>query len=91
MIAKFKVYEVTRVRNDRKDEYFVEYLFADYADAVVKFKELIAEEKKVDWIEEALKNGDCELTEQINLWGIYVEHFLDTYRSKVEIIEKEVF
>lgn len=88
---KFKVYEVTRVRVDRKDEYAVEYLFADYADAVAKFKELVAKEKKVDWIEEALKNGDCQLTEGINFWGIYDECFLDTYKSEVEIIEREVF
>ena len=93
---KFKVHEVTRIRADRKDEYVVEYLFADYADAVAKFKELIAEEKKVDWIEEVLENIDnhefeYQLEEGIDEWYFSVEHGLDTWHSEVMIIEREVF
>ena len=93
---KLKVYEVERVRDDGSDEHRLKFLYLDYANAVDRFKKLIEEEKKVDWIEEALSDNydadyTCELTESVDYWGFYVEHMLDRMYSEVTITEREVF
>ena len=71
-------------------------MYTSYDDAVAKFKELVEEQKKVDWIEEALvtENDDwyqSELTESIDYWCIAVDCNLDRMYSVVTIIEREVF
>ena len=90
---KFKVYEVTRVRADRKDDYIDSFLYADYKDAVAKFKEFIEEEEKIDWIEEGLKSDDDKYTviKGIDFWEFYVDDILDNLKSEVLIEEREVF
>lgn len=90
---KFKVYEVKRVRDDGKDEYKLKFWYLDYADAVAKFKQLVKEEEKVDWIEEGLKYDDERYTviKGIDFWGFYVDDFLDNMKSEVLIKEREVF
>lgn len=89
---KFKIYEVKRVRDDGQDDYADLFLYADYNDAVVKFKKLIEEEKKVDWIEDVLEfnDGRYEVIENIDFWGIYVDDFWRDLRSEVSIEEREV-
>lgn len=91
---KFKVYEVTRVRDDGKDDYVDSFLYADYVDAVAKFKQLVEEEKKVDWIEELFELNDktlYEVIEDIDFWGLYAADFWDYLKSEVSITEREVF
>ena len=90
---KLKVYEVKRVRDDGKDDYVDSFLYADYADAVNKFKQFIKEEEKIDWIEEGLKSDDDKYTviKGIDFWRFYVDDFLDNLRSEVLIEEREVF
>jgi hypothetical protein len=88
---KFVVYEVKRIRREEKDDYVDAYLYADYADAVVKFNELVEEEKQVDWIEEALDNKTGELFDTIDYWGISVTNGFDDYVSEVIIETREVF
>lgn len=88
---KFVVYEVKRIRREEKDDYVDAYLYADYADAVVKFNELVEEEKQVDWIEEALDNKTCELFDTIDYWGVYVDNLFSDYVSEVTIETREVF
>lgn len=88
---KFTVYEVKRIRREEKDDYVDSFLYAEYSDAVVKFNELVEEEKKVDWIEEALTNQTCELFDTIDYWGIYVENGFDNGVSEVTIEAREVF
>ena len=93
---KFKVYEVELEWSTEKDDDRQSFLYADYDDAVVKFKELIEEQKKVDWIAEALvkENDDwfqSELTETIDCWCISVDYQLDYMYSVVTITEREVF
>lgn len=89
---KFKVYEVKRVRDDGKDDYIDSFLYADYKDAVVKFKQFIEEEKKIDWIEEGLASDDKRYTviESVDYWGFYAEDLWNTLRSEVSIEEREV-
>lgn len=95
---KLKVYEVKRVRIEEKDDYEDSFLYADYPDAVVKFKELVEEEKKIDWIEECLEMGvdndegrDIDIVEGIDFWGLYVDDLFARWSSEVSIIEREVF
>lgn len=91
---KFKVYEVKRVRDDGKDDYVDSFLYADYVDAVAKFKQLVEEEKKVDWIEELFELNDktlYEVIEDIDFWGLYAADFWDYLKSEVSITEREVF
>ena len=88
---KFVVHEVKRIRREEKDDYVDSFLYADYADAVVKFNELVEEEKKVDWIEEALINQTCELFDTIDYWGVYVDNLFTDYVSEVTIEAREVF
>jgi hypothetical protein len=88
---KFVVYEVKRIRREEKDDYVDTYLYADYADAVVKFNELVEEEKQIDWIEEDLKNQTGEVFDTIDYWGIAVENGFDSYVSEVIIETREVF
>ena len=95
---KFKIYEVERVRDDGKDEHKLQFWYLDYADAVERFKKLVEEEKKVDWIEEALATKDAddiwyqsELTEEVDCWCIAVDYHLDRMYSAVTITEREVF
>ena len=93
---KLKVYEVERIRDDGSDEHRLQFLYLDYADAVAKFKELIEEEKKIDWIEEALTTEDdkyyeVDLSECVDYWGIYVSNMLDRMYSEVKITTREVF
>ena len=89
---KLKVYEVERIRIEDKDDYEDSFLFAEYSDAVKKFKELIEEEKKVDWIEEGLESDDTryELIEKVDFWGFYAEDFWNDWKSEVAITEREV-
>ena len=58
-----------------------------------KFKELVEEEKQVDWIEEGLVSDDDRyvLIKKIDFWGFYAEDFWNDWRSEVTIIEREVF
>ena len=90
---KLKVYEVERIRIEDKDDYEDSFLFAEYSDAVKKFKELIEEEKKIDWIEEGLESDDAryELIEKVDFWGFYAEDFWNDWKSEVTITEREVF
>jgi hypothetical protein len=90
---KFKVYEVKATRLEEKDDYEQSFLYAEYEDAVAKFKELVEAEKKVDWIEEGLASDDerYELFENVDFWGFYAEDFWNDWRSEVTIIEREVF
>lgn len=93
---KLKVYEVQRARMDGKDEYSTEFLYLDYADAVEKFKQLVEEEKKIDWIEEALttesdEHYKPELREEVDYWCVSVHYGLDCMYSAVTITEREVF
>ena len=90
---KLKVYEVTRVRIEDKDDYEDSFLYAEYADAVNKFKELIKEEKKVDWIEEGLSSDDerYALIESVDCWSFCADDFWYTWSSEVSITEREVF
>lgn len=88
---KFVVYEVKRIRREEKDDYVDAFLYADYADAVVKFNELVEAEKQVDWIEEALANKTCELFDTIDYWGVYVDNLFSDYVSEVTIETREVF
>ena len=92
-MMKFKVYEVELQWNTDKDEDRQSFLYADYEDAVVKFKELIEEQKKVDWIEEGLASDDekYELFEKVDFWGFYAEYLWSDWRSEISIIEREVF
>jgi len=87
---KFVLYEVKRIRREEKDDYADAYLYVDYADAVVKFNELVEEEKKVDWVEEALANQTCELFDTIDYWGVYVDNMFSDYVSEVIIEAREV-
>ena len=89
---KLKVYEVKRVRDDGKNDYVDLFLYADYADAVVKFKELIEAEKKIDWIEEGLESNDerYEVIENVDFWGFYADDFWNNLKSEVSIEEREV-
>ena len=90
---KFKVYEVKAIRVEDKDDYEQSFLYAEYEDAVVKFKELVAAEKQVDWIAEGLASSDenYELYENVDFWGFYAEDLWNDWRSEVTIIEREVF
>lgn len=90
---KFKVYEVEAIRIEDKDDYKQSFLYAEYQDAVVKFKELVEVEKKVDWIEEGLVSDDKRYTfvEAIDFWGFYAEDFWNDWKSEISIIEREVF
>ena len=84
------VYEVERIRDDGKDEHILKFWYLDYPAAVNKFKKFVEEEKKVDWIEEALSENNGELIESVDYWGIYVEHMLDRMYSEVKITAREV-
>lgn len=90
---KFKVYEVKAIRIEDKDDYEQSFLYAEYEDAVTKFKELVEAEKKVDWIEEGLASDDkkYELFENVDFWGFYAEDFWNNWKSEVSITEREVF
>ena len=90
-MMKFIIYEVERIRDDGSDEPRLQFWYLDYADAVERFKKLVDEEKKVDWIEEALSDNECELIECVDYWGIYVEHMLERMYSEVQITAREVF
>lgn len=90
---KLKVYEVKRYRVEDKDDYEDSFLYAEYHNAVNKFKDIIEEEKMVDWIEEGLESNDAryELIEAIDFWGFYAEDFWNDWKSEVTITEREVF
>lgn len=93
---KLKVYEIERTRMDGKDEHSIKFWYLDYADAVDKFKKLIEEEKKVDWIKEALtaesdEHYKSELREEVDYWCVTVDYYLDCIYSAVTITEREVF
>jgi hypothetical protein len=90
---KFKVYEVKAIRIEDKCDYEQSFLYADYEDAVAKFKELVEAEKNVDWIEEGLFSDDerYKLFENVDFWGFYAESLWNDWRSEVTIIEREVF
>ena len=93
---KFKIYEVTLEWNTEKDDDHQSFLYAEYEDAVAKFKELVEEQKKVDWIAEGLEKGDddfyhYELTEQVDYWYFGADYFLDRMYSVVTIEERKVF
>ena len=90
---KFKVYEVRAIRVEEKDDDEQSFLYAEYDDAVVKFKELVDAEKQVDWIEEGLASDDKRyaLFESVDFWGFYAEDLWNDWRSEVTIIEREVF
>ena len=92
---KFKVYEVERIQDDSKDEDRIKFLYANYEDAIAKFNELVAEEKMVDWVAEALTRDeedfdDYDLTDTEDYWALYVNQMFDSYYSEVSIIEREV-
>ena len=90
---KFKVYEVQAIRVEDKDDYEQSFLYAEYEDAVAKFKELVEAEKKVDWVEEGLAsdNERYELFENVDFWGFYAEYLWSSWRSEVTIKTREVF
>lgn len=93
---KMKIYEVSRVRNDGKDEHKLQFWYLDYADAVDKFKKLVAEEEQVDWIAEGFKNLDDEehysFICSTDIWMFASTHNIwDVCTSIVDIKEREVF
>jgi hypothetical protein len=93
---KFKVYEVELEWCTEKDDDKQSFLYANYEDAVVKFKELVEEQKKVDWIEEALTRENdnwyqSELVEKVDYWCLNIDYQLDHMYSVVCITEREVF
>ena len=93
---KMKIYEVSRVRDDGDDEYKLQFLYLNYEDAVAKFKQLVAEEEKVDWIEEGFENLDDEehysFVCTTDLWMFAsVHNICDVCTSIVEIKAREVF
>ena len=90
---KFKVYEVQAIRVEDKDDYEQSFLYAEYEDAVAKFKELVEAEKKVDWVEEGLAsdNERYELFENVDFWGFDAEYLWSSWRSEVTIKTREVF
>lgn len=93
---KFKVYEVELEWCTDKDDDRQTFLYANYEDAVAKFKELIEEQKKVDWVEEALNTESddwyaSELVATVDYWGIHIDYNLDRMYSAVSITEREVF
>jgi hypothetical protein len=96
MMMKFKVYEVELEWDDIKNGDRQSFLYANYEDAVAKFKELVEQQKKVDWIEEGLTEGngdgyEYELTEQVDYWCFSRDYFLDHCYSAVTIEERKVF
>ena len=94
---KFKIYEVKLGTMQDRVEEIQSFLFAEYEDAVSKFKKLIEEQKKVDWIMECLniidtyEGYDIDLIETMDMWAIYVDGLFSRRHSKVTIIEREVF
>ena len=93
---KFKVYEVELWWSTGKDDYKQSFLYANYEDAVAKFKELVEEQKKNDWVEEALtRESDdwyqSELIDMIDYWCVIVDCNFDRLYSGVAITEREVF
>lgn len=93
---KFKVYEVEFEWSTDKDDYKQSFLYAIYDDAVAKFKELVEEQKKVDWVAEALvRESDdwyqSELIDVIDYWCVTIDCNFDRLYSSVTIIEREVF
>lgn len=90
---KLTVYEVKATRLEEKDDYEQSFLYAKYEDAVIKFKELVEEAKKIDWIEEGLASDDTkyELFEKVDFWGFYAEDLWSDWRAEVSITEREVF
>ena len=93
---KFKIHEVVLEWDTGKDGDTESFLYADYEDAVAKFKELVEKQKKIDWIAEGLtKDSDevyrYELCEEIDHWCFSVDYFLDRMYSAVTIIIREVF
>lgn len=92
---KFKVYEVELEWNTGKDDDKQSFLYADYEDAVAKFKELVKEQKKIDWVAEALTSESddwyqSELIDMIDYWCIIIDCNLDRWYSAVTITEREV-
>ena len=90
---KFKVYEVKAIRMEDKDDYEQSFLYAEYADAVAKFNEIVEAEKKIDWIEEGLTsdNEKYELFENTDFWGFYAQKLWGDWHSEVVIETREVF
>ena len=96
---KFKIYEVILENGEGRNVNSQSFLYAEYEDAVSKFKKLIEERKKVDWIMECLniidthEGYDIDLIQTMDLWAIYVGDVGDFHHmnSRVKIIEREVF
>ena len=93
---KFMVYEVELDWNTGKDDHKQSFLYANYEDAVAKFKELIEEQKKIDWVEEALTREsddwyESTLIDMIDYWCVIVDCNFDRFYSSVAITEREVF
>lgn len=95
-MMKFKVYEVELEWSTDKDDDKKSFLYANYDDAVARFKELVEEQKKIDWVEEALtrKSDDwyqSTLIDMIDYWCVIIDCNLDRMYSSVTITEREVF
>lgn len=96
---KFKIYEVALENGEGRDINSQSFLYAEYEDAVTKFKKLIEDQKKVDWITEWLhiadmyEGYDVDVIETMDLWAIHVGPSRNNIRmySQVRIIEREVF
>lgn len=93
---KLMVYEVELEWNTGKDDNKQSFLYANYEDAVAKFKELVEEQKKIDWVDEALtRESDdwyqSELIDMIDYWCVIVDCNFDRLYSSVTITEREVF
>ena len=93
---KFKVYEVVLKWNTGKDDHKQSFLYANYEDAVAKLKELVEEQKKIDWVEEALTRESDDwyksmVVDTIDFWYVDVDCNFDTLYSSVTITEREVF
>ena len=95
-MGKLNIYEVIRIYDDGKDEHKLQFWYLDYADAVDQFKRLVAQAKKLDWIEEGLTEGnsdgyDYEFIEAVDYWGFRREYMFDSMYLEISIEEREVF
>ena len=92
---KFKIYAVTKVTDDGKDESILTFYFSDYVDAVNQFKDFVGEAKEIDWVEEGLTEGDRdgyihEIIDTVDYWCFRRHHMIDKMFVAVVIEEKEV-
>lgn len=91
---KFTVYEVAIMHFDKEHDIRETFLYAEYKDAVNKFKELIEKAKQIDWIKEGLENvGNRKYVledTKLDYWRFWLDEILDYMDYEVSIEEREV-